>query len=338
MRRALPFLASASLVACAAPPLAPPAQAPSAAPPEAAPVTMGGTPMPPAAPCHPARLPLEGFSACMPAEPVEIRGAIRHGSYHGLRAPIDGGGSFWVERMRSDSTPTAPQQPNPTSWHRAEASHAIEVDGFSGNWIEGQMTPNFVDHMTTKMVVVGDSLFIATVQSPPGAHVDRRAVEALLDSFHVELPWRIHAAPGERFTVAVPEPAVVRHKDSKTSDGQTATTATFALGGREDRDFEVAAVPLLRVDTRTPDEVLASGVDSFATTAGNAVLGLRDVASGGLRGREIVGRKAAGGHIRLRFFVAAGRIYVVVMEAKSREAIADGDAERFFESFQITAP
>ena len=77
---------------------------------------------------------------------------------------------------------------------------------------------------------------------------------------------------------------------------------------------------------------------AHASKEGRVIIEARDVALGAHAGREILAQDREGQSFRTRLFAAGGRVYVVAAGAKTPEALGDADTERFFESFQITAP
>ncbi len=319
MRRALVWIFAALGTACSQPQVPPPVAPPPA-------------PISPPPACHVVRLPLDGLSVCMPGKPEE-----RHTKdIHLVEATVGSGDTKAVlrairvrfpENKRPFVTVSKPE------WHSVESSTETEIDGFPAMAVAGLSKPG--EHTTARVAGVGDSLYIAEVESPAGAAVDAALVEAFLGSLHVSPPFRIHASPEDRYTVAVPEPAVV--EQDKKADSGGMNVSTFMLGGKDEMVLMVIATRTSPSDTRGTEEVLDDAVRSYVQKGGNAIVKMHDFSSAGLRGRELWS-KGADGTARMRVVVAPGRVYVVAVATKRAEGVSGPIAERFFESFQIAPP
>jgi hypothetical protein len=272
----------------------------------------------------------------MPGDPEERRFGEEKYGRHMLRLSIDAGkagkATLSAYRIRFADHKAPFTKVLPPDWTRVDSSRDVEVDGYPGLEIEGLSKPT--THMSARVIGVGNSLYIAEVEGT----VDPRVAEAFLGSLHVDVPWRIHASPDDKYTIAVPEPAIYESTNTPTDDGRTTKTDIFQLGGKEARTFMVFIGATLPNDTRSVEEQLDAGVRGFVDKGHNTIVRVRDVSPAGLRGREIVGRGEDGTMMQLRLALAPGRIYVLAISAKHVEGLSGVEVERFFESFQVVPP
>jgi hypothetical protein len=269
----------------------------------------------------------------MPGEPEEVQRIAGGRWYRGLQSS---GGDHQFLAARAGDLDSKRKAPAllvwlTAGWVRVDEERPFQLGGFNGRAFSGALDAQH--QVMARAVIVGDEMYFAQVVGPEG-RVDQARAQAFLDSFEVDVPWRIHTSLEGRYTVAVPAPASWM-VDTKEVLGWTFKFDAFALGGVDHRIYAVMHSAIPPSDVRSMDEILRSIAESLATRDDKSILKREEMTLDGFPVLEIV-VQIAKGVARQRIYGAEGRITIVMITSDRSEPLDDAGAARFFESFQLT--
>jgi hypothetical protein len=204
----------------------------------------------------------------------------------------------------------------------------VQVQSFDGVELGGVYEGR---NTLLRLLAVGDSLLVAQVDAKHGP-MDEASAGRFFASLQLQLPWRIYASPTTKFSVMVPAHAIEIDRPMTTAPDSRSNSRGFFLGGRAVVWYWAGAREIVdRNPDVTVDQILDASVDSIRQN-GNEIVWQAPIESPSSRGREFLS-KGASGTLRGRVWLTEHFVYVLMVGAKSRDAIDSADAARFYASF-----
>ena len=202
----------------------------------------------------------------------------------------------------------------------------VQLGAFDGQELAGKLKER---HILLRVYAVADTLVVAEVDGKQGP-IDEPAARRFLDSVQLELPWRIYASATTKFSVMVPSHAV-EVDQTEAGDQSRSITRAFFVGGRDQRVYWTTAQELgERNSDVSDDQILDAGLAGMQEQ-GAKVTWQAPLQATEARGREFLGT-SNGMSMMGRIWLTEHFIYLLMITAKSREALQQAETSKFYGS------
>lgn len=209
---------------------------------------------------------------------------------------------------------------------KLEKLRDLRLGAFNGQELGGKLNGKPV---LARVYAVADTLVIAEVDGKNGS-LDEAAARRFLDSVELDLPWRIYASPTTKFSVMVPAHAVEVDKTEAGGDSRSVARAFF-VGGPDQRMYWTTAQEIAdRNPSVSDDQILDAGLAGMSEH-GASITWQGPLQATEARGREFVGT-SNGMAMMGRIWLTEHFIYMLMVTAKSREALQQMETSKFYGS------
>ena len=177
------------------------------------------------------------------------------------------------------------------------------------------------------MRILALALGIAAVHFPYALHAQVQGRDAA--------NWRTFESASGRYTVAFPATPVLKQGKLRIEIGEVASTRYTA--GRADATYDVTYndYPKDGIARLSPEKLMDAARNGLVFQSKGELVSEAPFTQGKLAGRELQIAGSDGMLYQIRLFLVANRVYQLTVMARLP---ARPEAQRFFDSFQLTGP